>query len=49
MANALDEETGPVKEEGRDINVIHKQIPVKVGTGIIINKSAKTNNPKLII
>lgn len=33
MANALDEETGPVREEGRDINVIAKQIPVKVGTG----------------
>ncbi len=36
MANALDEETGPVKEEGRDINVIHKQIPVKVGTGSLV-------------
>ena len=33
MANMLDEETGPVREEGRDINVIHKQIPVKVGVG----------------
>lgn len=33
MANVLDEETGPVKEEGRDINVIAKQIPVTVGTG----------------
>ena len=33
MANALDEETGPVKEEGRDINVIAKQLPVKVGVG----------------
>ena len=36
MANALDEETGPVREEGRDINVIAKQIPVKVGTGSTI-------------
>ena len=33
MANVLDEETGPVREEGREINVIAKQIPVKVGTG----------------
>ena len=33
MANALDEMTGPVNEEGRDINVIAKQIPVKVGVG----------------
>lgn len=33
MANELDELTGPVSPEGRDINVIHKQIPVKVGTG----------------
>ena len=32
MANLLDEE-GPVKEEGREINVIAKQLPVKVGTG----------------
>ena len=33
MANLLDEETGPVREEGREINVIAKQIPVKVGVG----------------
>ena len=33
MANALDEMTGPTMEEGRDINVIAKQIPVKVGIG----------------
>src|SRR5574344_3127793 len=33
MANELDEVTGPVKEEGRDVNVIEKQIPVKVGPG----------------
>ena len=36
MANVLDEETGPVRDEGRDINVIAKQIPVKVGVGSII-------------
>ena len=36
MANMLDEETGPVREEGRDINVIAKQIPVKVGVGSTI-------------
>ena len=33
MANLLDEETGPVRDEGREINVIAKQIPVKVGVG----------------
>ncbi len=33
MANQLDEMTGPVNEEGKDINVIQKQIPVKVGAG----------------
>lgn len=33
MANDLDELTGPVNEEGLDVNVIHKQIPVKVGVG----------------
>ena len=33
MANLLDEMTGPVNEEGKDINVIQKQIPVKVGAG----------------
>ena len=33
MANVLDEETGPVRDDGRDINVIAKQIPVKVGVG----------------
>ena len=33
MANELDELTGPVNDEGRDVNVINKQIPVTVGTG----------------
>ena len=33
MANELDEMTGPVNKEGRDINVIEKQIPVTIGTG----------------
>lgn len=33
MANQLDELNGPVLEEGRDVNVIAKQIPVKVGVG----------------
>ena len=36
MANELDEMTGPVNEAGRDINVIEKQIPVKVGVGSLI-------------
>jgi len=33
MANELDEMTGPVNEAGRDVNVIEKQIAVKVGGG----------------
>lgn len=33
MANVLDEENGPVRESGREINVIAKQIPVTVGKG----------------
>lgn len=36
MANQLDEMTGPVNEEGKDINVIQKQIPVKVGVASTI-------------
>ena len=36
MANELDEMTGPVNQEGRDVNVIEKQIPVKVGVGSVI-------------
>lgn len=36
MANQLDEMTGPVNEEGKDINVIQKQITVKVGVGSTI-------------
>ncbi len=33
MANELDEMTGPVMDEGKDVRVIAKQIPVTVGTG----------------
>lgn len=33
MANELDELTGPVNAEGKDVNVIAKQIPVTVGVG----------------
>ncbi|MCH5171265.1 MAG: LemA family protein [Erysipelotrichales bacterium] len=36
MANELDEMTGPVNQEGRDVNVIEKQIPVKVGAGSVV-------------
>lgn len=36
MGNQLDELTGPVNPEGRDINVIHKQIPIKVGPGSLV-------------
>lgn len=33
MANELDELTGPISQEGRDVNVINKQLPIKVGWG----------------
>jgi len=36
MANELDEITGPTLAEGRDINVITKQIPTTVGVGSLI-------------
>lgn len=36
MANELDELTGPVNPEGHDVNVIHKQLPVKTGVGSVI-------------
>ena len=36
MANELDELTGYVNADGRDINVIEKQLPVKTGVGSVI-------------
>lgn len=36
MANELDELTGPVNAAGRDVNVIEKQLPVKIGVGSVI-------------
>lgn len=33
MANELDEMNPEILEEGRDVNVIAKQLPIKVGTG----------------
>jgi len=33
MGNELDEITGPVNSEGRDVNVIDKQLKVEVGSG----------------
>lgn len=36
MANPLDEVNGPINDDGRDVNVIAKQIPVKVGVGSTI-------------
>ncbi len=36
MSNELDEVTGSVDVNGRDINVINKQIPVTVGTGSLL-------------
>ena len=36
MPNTLDELSGPINTEGRDINVINKQIPVQVGIESLI-------------
>lgn len=36
MANPLDELTGPVSENGNDVNVIHKQLPVTIGMESLI-------------
>lgn len=36
MANLLDEVTGPVNDKGREIHVIEKQIPVRIGFGSTI-------------
>lgn len=36
MANLLDELTGPVNEQGQDVNVINRQLPVKIGFGTIL-------------
>jgi LemA protein len=36
MANPLDEKTGPVNDEGQQINVIDKQIPAQVGRGSLV-------------
>lgn len=36
MGNPLDELTSPVNPEGRDVNVIEKQLPVKIGVGSLI-------------
>ena len=33
MANPLDEVTGPVNGQGREVRVIEKQLPVTVGFG----------------
>lgn len=33
MANLLDEVTGPINENGRDIHVIDRQLPVQIGFG----------------
>lgn len=36
MANLLDETTGPVNENGRDIHVIDRQLPVEIGFGSVL-------------
>ena len=36
MANPLDEVTGPVTEQGREVRVIEKQLPVEIGAGSVI-------------
>ena len=33
MGNPLDEVTGPVNEQGREVRVIEKQLPIEVGPG----------------
>jgi len=33
MANELDEVTGPTNADGRDVNVVEKQLKVEIGTG----------------
>ena len=33
MGNPLDEVTGPVNEQGREVRVIEKQLPVEIGPG----------------
>ncbi len=35
MANLLDEVTGPVNENGRDVHVIDRQLPVTIGFGSV--------------
>lgn len=40
MANLLDETTGPVNQNGRDIHVIDRQLPVEIGIGSIIFEAA---------
>ena len=36
MANELDELTGYVNPDGRDVNVIERQLPVKIGFGSVL-------------
>ena len=36
MANLLDEVTGPVNDNGRDVRVIDRQLPVEIGFGSTI-------------
>lgn len=36
MANLIDELTGPVNEQGQNVNVINRQLPVKIGFGTVL-------------
>ena len=36
MGNPLDEVTGPVNEQGREVRVIEKQLPVEIGFGSVL-------------
>lgn len=36
MANELDEQNPVINEKGRDVNVIDKQLPIKVGVGSLV-------------
>ncbi|MBU4689856.1 LemA family protein [Mycoplasma zalophidermidis] len=36
MSNQLDEMEGPILEQGHDVNVINKKLPIKTGAGSVI-------------
>ena len=54
MANELDETKDPVNEAGRDVAVIEKQLPIKVGWGsklfeaILFSRRSSMTRPRSI-